>query len=565
MIKGIDTIIIDIYLSLYKSISKKSRNVVAISQYSSLDVDGDEAVSMIEKEYNPIDDKVNIYYHQFETTGVSDPYEPFLQFIVQQIKVQKIDVEELLQVCQVLPVQRDMFRSYFRQGVFTRTEMVIYNEYKYELEAINNSIFLMLKYITKRKPTLFIFNKIQFAMDTTVNLLNRLVRAGYKEMGFLLSYDNTYDVAPYMKEDWEQFLNILKEYDLIIEWQNEYFDKDKYEVFCEDVDKIPEYYKKLSNLKETLSFRQAFYYIEKIHNIIIREGENIDIRIKYGIYGLATVVSIYADKIANAVLFCNEIKLLENSPGCTDELKMKIDFFSNYLLAYTQMYNEHEADANISAKRSIEIAKKMGDDRAVFVAELIEHMSRFSGWKDDVWFGECNEQVDEGLVARAEKYGFINHLAHILVYAFDNDIALYKQVEGLEKRIYHWKKGIALANRIHNFKFMLDGCKKAIMLASTSGYYEVSDYIYVNYSTPVVLRTNDIFEQANIYNGLGFNKSMEGSFRLANDYFNKALGLFIKDEKYDYIAETFYNMSINCVMANDFIMVRSLYLLLLEY
>lgn len=370
MIKGIDTIIIDIYLSLYKSISKKSRNVVAISQYSSLDVDGDEAVSMIEKEYNPIDDKVNIYYHQFETTGVSDPYEPFLQFIVQQIKVQKIDVEELLQVCQVLPVQRDMFRSYFRQGVFIRTEMLIYNEYKYELEAINNSIFLMLKYITKRKPTLFIFNKIQFAMDTTVNLLNRLVRAGYKEMGFLLSYDNTYDVAPYMKEDWKQFLNILKEYDLIIEWQNEYFDKDKYEVFCEDADKIPEYYKKLSNLKETLSFRQAFYYIEKIHNIIIREGENIDIRIKYGIYGLATVVSIYADKIANAVLFCNEIKLLENSPGCTDELKMKIDFFSNYLLAYTQMYNEHEADANISAKRSIEIAKKMGDDKQYLLLNL---------------------------------------------------------------------------------------------------------------------------------------------------------------------------------------------------
>lgn len=553
MIKGIDTVIIDIYLSLYKSVSKKSRNVIAISQYNSLDVDGDEAVSLIEKKYNPIDGKVNVYYHQFETTGVSDPYEPFLQFIVQQIKVQKIDVEELLQVCQVLPVQRDMFRSYFRQGVFIRQEMIIYNEYKYELEAINNSIFLMLKYITKRKPTLFIFNKFQFAMDTTVNLLNRLVRAGYKEMGFLLSYDNTYDVAPYMKEDWEQFLNILKEYDLIIEWQNEYFDKDKYEVFCEDADKIPEYYKKISNLKETLSFRQAFYYIEKIHNMIIREGDNIDIRIKYGIYGLATVVSIYADKIANAVLFCNEIKQLENSPGCTDELKMKIDFFSNYLLAYTQMYNEHEADANISAKRSIEIAKKIGNDRAVFVAELIEHMSRFSGWKDDVWFGECNEQVDEGLVAKVEKYGFINHLAHILVYAFDNDIALYKQVEGLEKRIYHWKKGIDLANRIHNFKFMLDGCKKAIMLASTSGYYEVSDYIYVNYSTPVVLRTNDIFEQANIYNGLGFNKSMEGSFRLANDYFNKALGVFIKDERYDYISETLYNMSINCVMANDFI------------
>ena len=103
------------------------------------------------------------------------------------------------------------------------------------------------------------------------------------------------------------------------------------------------------------------------------------------------------------------------------------------------------------------------------------------------------------------------------------------------------------------------------MLASTSGYYEVSDYIYVNYSTPVVLRTNDIFGQANIYNGLGFNKSMEGSFRLANDYFNKALGLFIKDEKYDYIAETLYNMSINCVMANDFINGEEFVSAVLEY
>lgn len=552
MIKEIDSTITDIYLSLYKDVGKKNRNVIAISQYRSLNVDSISANNLIEGIYNPIDEKINTYYHQFEADTISDPYEPFLQFISEQIKFQDINVDMMLKACQVLPIQREMFKGYFENGELLRSENIIYNEYKYELDALNNSIFLMLKFVTRNQPTLFVFNKFQFAMDTTVNLLNKLIRTGYKEMGFLLSYDNTYDVIPYMKEDWEKFLETLKEYDLVIEWQNESFEKNKKITFSEDISKLPEYYKKLANLKETLSFRQAYYYVEKLHNIIKREGESVDIKIRYGIYGLSTIISIYAGKIANAILFCNEIKLLENSSSCTEELKLKIDFFSNYLLAYTQMYNAHESDANISAKRSIEIAKKLGDENALFCAELTEHMSRFSGWKDDVWFGESNETIDEKLVEKAEKYGYINHLAHIYVYAFDNDASLYKDVEGLEKRIYHWKKGMELASKIHNSKFLMDACKKAIMIASTSGYYEVSDYVYVKYSTPVVQKIGDIFEQANIYNGLGFNKSMEGAYRLANDYFNKALDLFIKAEKYDYVAETFYNMSVNCIVAKDY-------------
>lgn len=552
MIKGIDSTIKDIYLSLYRRIGNKNRNVVAISQYSSIDVEAATANHLLDKTHNLEKDKINVYYHQFSQGDMCSAYEPFMEFIREQVTGQGIDIEEMLKECQVLPVQMGMFKEYFNSGVFVRHENIIYNEYEYEAAAISNSMFLMMKYVTEKSPTLFVFNKFQFAMDSTVDFLNILIRDGYSRIGFLISYDNTYDVKSYMRENWENLLHTLREYELIIEWQSEFTEKNRNIVFDENINKLPEYYKELKNMKELLCFSQAFYYVEKIHSIITREEENIDIELLYGIYGLSTVISLYADKVASAVLFCNELKLLENSSACTEKLKLKIDFFSNYLLAYTQMYNDHEADANASAKRSIDIAKKMEDERAVFCAELMEHMSRFSGWKDDIWFGKCNEASDRKLAEKAEKYGFINHMAHIYVYGFDNDGTLYTDTEGLEERLIHWKKGMELADGIHNFKLMLEACKKAIMLASLDGHYEVSDYLYINYSTPVADKVGDIFERANIYNGLGFNKSMENSYGPANDYFNKAMDLFIKGEKYDYVAETLYNMSINCIMAGDY-------------
>lgn len=554
MINGLDSIVKGLYENLLSNVGNKYRNCIAINQYNSMDVSKEIVYDMLGlTDANQFtSEKINIQYHQFDASDLRSTYEPFLDYISNGVKSLDVDIEKMFTICEVLPIQRPMFRRFFDNGLFVRNEILIYNEYEYEKTAFRNSVFLMMKYISKQKPVLFILNKIHIALDTTIEMLDLLITDGCKDISFLMSYDNSYSIDAYMQSKWIDLNNTLKKYDLIVEWQSSSPNRGNMGGLKIDLNRLSEYYKQIYNMKETMAFEQAYYYADKIHTIISRNKNKINISLRYDFYGILTIICVYANKIASAILFCNEIKQLRNDKECSEEMKIKVDFFYDYLLAYTQMYNDHETDANESAKRCIESAKKLGDKRSIFCGELIEHMSRFSGWKDDVWLGDYNEELDEKLIKRAEEFGYTNHLAHILVYAFDNHSEQYNSIEGLEERIPRWKKGIDIAARIKNTKFLLEACKKAIMLASTSGYYEVSDYIYLNYSKPVVKKTNDSYEEANIYNGLGFNKCMEGNYNTANEYFNKALDLFMKDEKYDYVAETIYNMSINCIKAGDY-------------
>lgn len=554
MINGLDNIVKGLYKNILSNAGTKFRNCIAVNQYNSIDVSEENVYEMLGiHETNQFSlKKLNIQYHQFDATDMCSAYEPFLDYISSGVKYLDIDMEKMFEVCKVLPIQKHMFKRFFENGIFIRNEILIYNEYEYEKTAFRNSIFLMIKYIAKKQPVIFIFNKLHIALDTTIEMIDLLITDGCKDISFLMSYDNSYSIDTYMQSKWIDLNNTLVKYDLIVEWQSNSPNKGNMGGLNSDLNKLPEYYKKIYNMKETMAFEQAYYYANVLHSIISKNKSKIDISLRYDFYGVFTIICVYANKIASAILFCNEIKQLRNDKECSEEMKIRVDFFYDYLLAYTQMYNDHEADANESAKRCIELAQKLGDERSIFCGELIEHMSRFSGWKNDVWLGAYNEKLDEKLIKRAEKFGYINHLAHILVYAFDNDSEKYNTVDGLEERIPYWKKGIDIAAGINNTKFVLEACKKAIMLASTSGYYDVSDYIYLNYSKPVVIKTNDSYEEANIYNGFGFNKCMESNYKTANEYFNKALDLFMRDGKYDYVAETIYNMSINCIKAGDY-------------
>lgn len=551
MIKGIDDIIGKMFYNELSTAGKKKRNVVAVNKYNSLNVSEREAYNSLKE----IKSHVYIWYHQFGDDDICAAYEPFLDYISKSIKELDVNKEDLFNSCKVIFMQRKVFETYFENGYIRRNEFLIYNEAKYERECFINSLFLMIKYISNLRPTMFIFNKVHMAGSTTIEMINSLIVDGCMGTSFFMSFDNTYKINSYMIETWNAFQSTLKAYDLVIEWDGEIVNQSDAKAVNRmniSADRLKDYYLKLSNLKETLAFKQAHFYTDKIHRFFEREKDRIDIELRYQFYGLFTIICIFNDKIASAILYCNEIKLLKNEKSCTEEMELKIDFYHNYMLAYIQMYNDQEADARKSAMKAIEVAYKSKDEKRIFCAELIEHMSRFSGWKDDIWMGECNEDFDEKLLERAEKYGFLNHLAHIYVYAFDNDTEIYQNVEGLEERIVHWKKGFEIAKSMQNNKLMLEACRKSIMIASTSGYYNVSDYFYINYSTPIVLETKDIYEEANIYNGLGYNKCMENDYNMANDYFNKAFDIFWKSKKYEYAAETLYNMSVNCIKARDF-------------
>ncbi len=544
----IDKQVVKLFIKRLDEMGRMERNVVAINQYTSYDISENEAYTSF--------DKVNsdrfIWYHQFSDNCISGAYEPFLEFIKKSVSELNINEKEMYDACQVIFPHRYMFDSFFKTGFFRRKEFLIYNEAEYEKKALENALMLMMKYVTAKRPTMFVLNKIHMAGISTIELIKTLLEDGNENMAFFLSYDNTYRIPDYEYETWVALMGLLQENEAIIEWYGGKSKNRQFNQFNSDVAILDQYYKELSNMNSCFLFEQANFYLQKVDRILLHEKDKIKIDTLYNIYSVFTLISIFTGKIGNAILYCNEINLLKNMEKCNLYMKDVVEFSHYFLLGYTQMYNEQEKDARDSASKCIEKAKKSNDEKRIFFGELLDHMCRYSGWKNNVWLGEENTEFDEMLIEKAEKYEFYNHLAHIHVYGFENNVDLFKSKKPIEEKFVHWKLGIDIARKLENNKFILDACRKVIMLASTSGYFTVSDYIYINYSTPVALSTNNIFEEANIYNGLGFNKSMDGNYIKANEYYNKALNIFMDIKRHEFVSETLYNMAINCIKAKDY-------------
>lgn len=545
---SIDNLIKTSFMKIIENAGISNRNFVLIKEYGTIKMsenDVDEISSGSKVSHH-------IHYHQFNDEVMSGAYEPFLDYISDSIKILGIDIDEMFDECKVIFMHRELLKFFFEENYFNRKEILLCNEVPYEKDNFEKAIRNIFKYILKRRPTIFILNSIHMAGLNTIKLIDYMINEGSTDCSFFMSYDTTYRIPQYMYEFWNAFIINIKEYEKLIEW-HVILDKveDKAHINI-DVTKLDEYYIKFTNLKETFCWEEALYYLERIAQVIKRDKDKIDIVLRYKYYGQFAILSALTKKAAKAILYCNEISLLKNDKTCDDDMKLRVEFFHNYILGYTQIYNDQPMDAKESARRCLEAAYKKGNEVWVFSGKLLEHLIRYSGWKDNIWIGEENKEDDEWLIEEAEKIGYFNHMSHISVYAFNNDPELFKTPVGLEERIANWKKGYDLAIKLDNTKFALEACRKVVMLASTSGYYDTSDYMYMKYIMPIVMKTNNLFEEANVYNGLGFNKCMKGDYATANDYYKKALSIFIKIKNYEYVAETLYNIAINAMMAKKY-------------
>ena len=73
-----------------------------------------------------------------------------------------------------------------------------------------------------------------------------------------------------------------------------------------------------------------------------------------------------------------------------------------------------------AAMECYKIAKEQGKEFDMFRAELLDYMATYSGCKD-IMFLDRYDEVENHLLEEAEKYGYLNHLAHIYVYCYENE------------------------------------------------------------------------------------------------------------------------------------------------
>lgn len=517
---------------------------MAIKHYNTFTLSRED-MEEIEKDYP----EMLLFYHDFYGEEMADAYEPFLSLIkTLYMQEAKQDIDEFLEECQVYSRQRSLIRAYIQNGECRRQEEVILSEVAYEKQRMTDSLIRIMIHCAGKHPFLLVLNGCHLAGKSTIMLLDKLFDyPGNENICVLSAYNNLHGVLPHIADDWSSYTEKLEESGCVIDGEmmaDQGQSEEQNARFHFNSANVKRYLMKLNNMYQTLDLEQAKYYLGIIYRKIELERLLLQEQDKFEILELYARVCILSDDIATALLVCENLQTVQWEKG-----QFEGRYLYYYLLGVTQMYNGSLKEAIHCAGRCMETARSVENDFYEFKAKLLEVMARMSGWHN-ILFCANDVEVEEEFICKAEEYGYINHLAYTYIFAYDNSRELFNGLTGIEDRLLHYKKGIALAKEMDNQFLLVEAYRKNIMIASVYGLFDISDYYY--YKWKEVIKDSDPFAMANIYNGLGYNSCATERYEKANECYNRALLLFYQLGRVDYMGETFYNMAINCMLAEDF-------------
>ena len=530
--------------SMLYNMGEQDTNVMLIEHYNTLDLTHDDVMEIAKEKAD-----VKFLYHSYETGDIVTAFEPFLDWIKELFyELADETLDEFFESANVYLLHRPIFKTYFERGVCTRKEDVLINEIDFEVDKFYKEIGRMLECLSEKKPLMLVLNKIHYAGNSTFNLLDELLSGAYgSNIAILATYNELFGVLEYCQNDWNRMVSKLESSDSIVEWVfNTTIEERETKGTLEfDHERIPEYIVKLKNLCNFLAFRQADYYLDMIYHKIEVEKISIPIDDKFNFLRFYAYVAMNLEKSSDALMYCDGMRFILEEHY--DDQK---SLMYNYMKAQICINSTQKENANVYVKKCQELSEKVGNKFFTFKVKILALMNEFSGWRN-LWLLMEDKYVEPEFIEECKEYEYYNHLAHIYVYAFDNDPQKYRDVETVEKSINNYNKGIAIANRIGNDRFLIDAYKKSVMTASSNGFFDVSNYFYGHFYK-VATRIGNEFEEANIYNGMGYNCSTMEKYSKASEHFNKALSIFIKYNDVNYICETLYNMAINAILAEEF-------------
>lgn len=505
------------------------------------------AIRVSRKDFDNFNMQENMEYFYCEYIGsrMIRAYEPFLDVIRDMVIKYEVDVNEMFETAQIYSLNRSMFTSYIEKGVAIKKEFPILAELEFDGMKIIRDIVSLLLYLADKKPIFILLNEANQMCDSTLKVLMELMEVPSFNLKILIIANEMGSIKSYVSQMYWDYMNQCEMKEIVSDWPFEGFSETPGEeityVFKSSVQELDE----LCTMFFTGAYEQANYYLNIIYQKI--ELDKVDVAEDYriNILTLYILVSMCKENYSYALILCERIKRIENYHN-----NNRKDYLYYYFKATANMYIGNEDDAKKNAARCNKIAVKMGSEYEIFMSMLLMNMAELAGWKD-IWLCEKDIDVSDELIKLCYEYDYLNHLAHIYVYCFDNDAKLYCEVDGVEVRTANVTNGIYLANKLGNEQLLVEAYRKNIMMASYNGFFPVADYFYKK-SIEIVRHNGNKMEEANIYNGLGYNCCAEDKYGEANRYYNKALKIFYECKSSDYILETLYNMGINAILAGDY-------------
>ncbi|MBQ3544060.1 MAG: diguanylate cyclase [Lachnospiraceae bacterium] len=536
----------NLFYSFLQNVNTLSENLMFIKHYNTLDLSLEKLEKIVCDEY-----KNGLLYHGFSKNVIKEPYEPFMsgiRYYYQKFYSKDLSVEEFIDECDIYSLHKQIFETYIKTGKATRFEMLIIAESKFEKDRFIDSIINTLDYISRTKKILIVLNNFQYSSITTIDILERMINnSEFSNVKIMIVYSELQQPLLYIENKYMKVIECAEEKNILFEWDEE----EKCEVSKFHLTFVPnkrffsDYLRKLNNLYEMFAYEDAKHFIDIIHERI-SEGRLIvsDLE-KFDFYYISSLCEMMLNDENNALLMAD--KLLELYDRNKDFLQ---DYRYNLLCGRIHM-KLCQADLTIKkAEKAKEAAKKLGDDDLYFTADIVSKGAYFGGFKDVFVVDFENICIDEEFISKLREYGYLNTLAHYLIYAKDND------VETIEKFIKNnssdsFEEAVAISTRLNNSDFLQTAYTKYIVKFTDNGYHKYIEEFYKK-KFEILDRSGENVRIAHLYLGMGYNAIISEKYAKANEYFVKAIEYLFKLKRVEELIEAVYNLSINCICAEDY-------------
>ena len=541
------------YGEIFDKVYSSEKKIIAIRHYNSSKIDEEELKGLRKEITN-----AKVLYKNFGQKRIANPYDPFLEWIRELCAYNDVQIEELLDKCEVYPMHKEVFASYINSGCASRNEKPLIDEIEFEETLFTEEVIRLLRCLSEYTPLCILLDNVNIAGYSTLVALKKMMENTTDSIAIICSYNENDTEIENTKEIWNSIVEYWEDSDLLLDVLGEEGDDShKLNGFRCISDLLDEDYKTLKNLYNFMCFNQVDHYLSIYYHKFEVEKLAVKPETKFLILELYATVSMYMKKSAESLLYLNGMqKLLEKLDG--EEWRFKYNIMATKI--YMHSFQKELATEHINECKRLSDSRN--DDKMKFEIALLDHMVFFQGWRDH-WLLNISLPGLDSLIEKCIEYGYDNHLAHIYVYAFENEAERFSNLAGLNIKMPHFLKGIKIAQKIGNYHFLIEAYKKNVLMASTNGYYNTANYFNEKIKD-ICLKYDAKEELANNYNGMGYNCCVMEEYQATNEHYNNALWMFMQSDNMDKINESVYNLAINCLLAMDYEKADSLFQLCLK-
>lgn len=499
---------------------------------------------------------VQTLYHELKPGQMQGAYAPLMDWVGALYKRYFSDMEysDFLESCDVYPLHIGIFTTYFECGTCRRVETIVRNEAAYEHDIFIKDLIKIFNTIAEIVPLLFVFENLQYCESSLLEFLYYLTfEETQKKFSVLADYNEKYEVAEHMVENWEKFSDNIEAFNMMLYWE---FDSmiisDNRNVpFRPDKAFFGVYLIMLNNMINTLCLEQALAYFSIIREKL--ESGDMFVTSKeryifYNIYGNARFLNGEYDEAIEMSGLMRDVYQTNK-----DLHQTNYEYNFNELACLANIYKLDEATAMDYVLECKRIAYGSGDGFLMFQADLLRYKALMRGWEESYLvsaFGVMYE-IDPDFLSLARKYEYLNNLAYVIAFGYGNDQTYYRDSLNYCESRDHVVTSTKIARQLRNEYLLLLMWEKHIRFTMRYGYFNVTDYYY-KCQLKAYEQADDQHNMGIIYNGLGYNRIIMGHYNYASEFFNSAIDIWYKLGLAEEVGMTLYNMAINAILMEEY-------------